>query len=66
MHSNPYTELTLDDVRFCRTSDHKKCRLGEGEFGVVYKAIMNDVDEVAMKVMKQDRPSAREVKQFDE
>ena len=33
---------------------------------MVYKAIMNDVDEVAVKAVKQDRPSAREVKQFDQ
>ena len=56
----------MDDVRFCRTNDGKKCRLGEGGFGMVYKAIMNDVDEVAVKVVKTDRPSEKEMEQFDQ
>ena len=38
----------------------------KGGSGMVYKAIMNDVDEVAVKAVKQNRPSAREVKQFDQ
>lgn len=41
----------------CRTAEGRKCRLGEGGFGVVYKAVMNGVDEVAVKLVKV-RPSA--------
>jgi hypothetical protein len=36
----------------CRTAEGRKCRLGEGGFGVVYKAVMNGVDEVAVKLVK--------------
>lgn len=36
----------------CRTPEGRKCRLGEGGFGVVYKAVMNGVDEVAVKLVK--------------
>lgn len=32
---------------------------------MVYKAIMNSVDEVAVKVVKTDRPSEKEMEQFD-
>lgn len=35
-----------------RTPEGRKCRLGEGGFGVVYKAVMNGVDEVAVKLVK--------------
>jgi hypothetical protein len=36
----------------CRTAEGRKCRLGEGGFGIVYKAVMNGVDEVAVKLVK--------------
>ena len=44
--------VTADDIEICRTPKGKKCRLGEGGFGVVYKALMNGVDEVAIKLVK--------------
>lgn len=44
------------DVEICRTADGRRCRLGEGGFGVVYKALMNGVDEVAMKLVKVSAP----------
>ncbi len=43
------------DIEFMRTPEGKKCRLGEGGFGVVYKAVMNGVDEVAIKLVKVSR-----------
>lgn len=58
---SPYM-LTMEDIKFCRTvPDGKKCRLGEGGFGMVYKAIMNGVDEVAVKVVKTDKPSEKDL-----
>ena len=53
-----------DDIRICRTAEGKKCRLGEGGFGIVYKALMNGVDEVAVKLVKADKPSAKEMALF--
>lgn len=53
-----------EDISICRTSENKKCRLGEGGFGVVYKALMNGVDEVAIKLVKADKPSAKELTLF--
>jgi protein-L-isoaspartate O-methyltransferase len=44
--------VRADDVEICRTPKGRKCRLGEGGFGVVYKALMNGVDEVAIKLVK--------------
>ncbi len=44
--------MTRDDIEVCRTPEGKKWRLGEGGFGVVYKALMNGVDEVAVKLVK--------------
>jgi hypothetical protein len=44
--------LKVSDIAICRTPDGRKCRLGEGGFGVVYKAMMNNVDEVAVKLAK--------------
>ena len=44
--------LSMDDIKICRNSEGKKYRLGEGGFGVVYKALMNNVDEVALKAVK--------------
>jgi hypothetical protein len=40
------------DIKICRTPEGKKCRLGEGGFGVVYKAVIHGVDEVAVKLAK--------------
>ena len=53
-----------EDIRICRTAEGKKCRLGEGGFGIVYKALMNGVDEVAVKLVKADRPSPKEMALF--
>lgn len=53
-----------EDISICRTSENKKCRLGEGGFGVVYKALMNGVDEVAIKLVKAEKPSAKELTLF--
>lgn len=47
-----------------RNAEGKKCRLGEGGFGVVYKAVMNGVDEVAVKLVKADTPSPQEMAAF--
>jgi protein-L-isoaspartate O-methyltransferase len=44
--------VSASDVTVCRTPKGRKCRLGEGGFGVVYKALMNGVDEVAVKLVK--------------
>jgi protein-L-isoaspartate O-methyltransferase len=44
--------VSAGDVEICRTPKGRKCRLGEGGFGVVYKALMNGVDEVAVKLVK--------------
>ena len=49
--------LTEADIEICRTADGRKCRLGEGGFGVVFKALMNGVDEVAVKLVKVWCPS---------
>ena len=53
-----------EDISICRTSENKKCRLGEGGFGVVYKALMNGVDEVAVKLVKADKPTNKELLLF--
>jgi hypothetical protein len=49
--------LKKTDIRICRAPDGRKLRLGEGGFGVVYKAVMNSVDEVAVKLVKVRRLS---------
>ena len=53
-----------DDIRICRNPEGRKCRLGEGGFGVVYKALMNGVDEVAVKLVKADKPTQKEMSLF--
>ena len=58
------TVACREDISICRTSENKKCRLGEGGFGVVYKALMNGVDEVAIKLVKADKPSPKELTLF--
>eukprot|EP00775_Hariotina_reticulata_P009273 gene9273-9438_t len=42
----------------------RKCRLGEGGFGVVYKAVMHGVDEVAVKLVKATSPNRQELELF--
>lgn len=49
---DPGGALCRDDIQICLTAEGRKCRLGEGGFGVVYKALMNGVDEVAVKLVK--------------
>ena len=56
--------ISWEDIRICRNAEGYKCRLGEGGFGIVYKAHMNGVDEVAVKLVKADQPSAREMALF--
>eukprot|EP00803_Ostreobium_quekettii_P007334 evm.model.scf_2083.2 EVM.evm.TU.scf_2083.2 scf_2083:17341-27167(-) len=56
--------LSLDDISICRNAEGKKYRLGEGGFGMVYKALMNNVDEVAVKVVKTDKPTNKELNLF--
>ena len=56
--------ISWEDIRICRNAEGHKCRLGEGGFGIVYKALMNGVDEVAVKLVKADQPSAREMALF--
>ncbi|KAK9862458.1 hypothetical protein WJX84_000371, partial [Apatococcus fuscideae] len=56
--------ISLDDIRIMRNAEGKKCRLGEGGFGVVYKAVMNGVDEVAVKLVKADTPTPQEMSAF--
>ncbi|KAK9807719.1 hypothetical protein WJX72_007116 [[Myrmecia] bisecta] len=56
--------ISRSDIRICRNAEGRKCRLGEGGFGVVYKALMNGVDEVAVKLVKADKPSAKELSLF--
>ena len=53
-----------EDISICRTSENKKCRLGEGGFGIVYKALMNGVDEVAIKLVKAEKPTTKELTLF--
>ena len=53
-----------DDIRICHNAEGKKCKLGEGGFGVVYKALMNGVDEVAVKLVKADKPTQKEMSLF--
>ncbi|KAK9786899.1 hypothetical protein WJX73_000622 [Symbiochloris irregularis] len=56
--------ISKDDISICRTPEGKKCRLGEGGFGIVYKALMNGVDEVAVKLVKAEKPSPKEMALF--
>jgi hypothetical protein len=52
LYETLFTILTAAARACCRTAEGRKCRLGEGGFGVVYKAVMNGVDEVAVKLVK--------------
>eukprot|EP01025_Chloroclados_australasicus_P028487 TRINITY_DN2821_c1_g1_i7.p1 TRINITY_DN2821_c1_g1~~TRINITY_DN2821_c1_g1_i7.p1 ORF type:complete len:1255 (+),score=138.74 TRINITY_DN2821_c1_g1_i7:174-3938(+) len=56
--------LSYRDIEICRNKSGKRQRLGEGGFGVVYKAVMNRVDEVAVKVVKTDAPKPKELELF--
>ena len=53
----PYDwELNPGDVQVCRRADGQLWSIGKGGFGVVYKAIMGGVDEVAVKVVHLHSP----------
>ena len=58
------SQLSLSDIRICRKPNGKKYRLGEGGFGTVYKAYMNNVDEVAVKVVRRQDPSDEDINLF--
>lgn len=57
--SNPPSydwELDPGDVQVCRHENGSLWSIGKGGFGVVYKAIMGGVDEVAVKVVHINSP----------
>ena len=49
-------ELDPGDVQICRKENGSLWSIGKGGFGVVYKAIMGGVDEVAVKVVHINSP----------
>ena len=49
-------ELNPGDVQVCRHENGSLWSIGKGGFGVVYKAIMGGVDEVAVKVVHINSP----------
>ena len=71
MHSLIHPTLTewhacRHDVRIARTAEGKRIRIGEGGNSVVYKAIMHDCDEVALKLIRVARPSPAEQQLFEQ
>ena len=61
---NEPNQMSLSDIRICRRPDGRRYRLGEGGFGTVYKAYMNNVDEVAVKVVRRQDPSDEDINLF--
>ncbi|KAL4420423.1 hypothetical protein ABPG75_010079, partial [Micractinium tetrahymenae] len=56
--------LTRSDIAICKDPKGRDWRLGEGGFGVVFKGLMNGVDEVAVKRIKAEAPSDAELAAF--
>ena len=52
-------------MRIARTSEGKRIRIGEGGNSVVYKAIMHEYDEVALKLVRMAQPSQAELQLFE-
>ena len=52
-------------MRIARTPDGKRIRIGEGGNSVVYKAIMHNYDEVALKLVRMAQPSQAELQLFE-
>eukprot|EP00210_Caulerpa_lentillifera_P003269 g3120.t1 len=59
----PYA-VSSQDIRICLLPNGKRFLLGEGGFGAVYKALMNNVDEVAVKVVRRRNPSTQDLQSF--
>jgi len=57
-------ELSARDVMLCLSPNGRRQCLGEGGFGAVYKALMNNVDEVAVKMVRGHNPSAQQKQSF--
>ena len=60
----PWT-LGRRDVRIARTPEGKRIRIGEGGNSVVYKAVMHNYDEVALKLVRMAQPSQAELQLFE-
>ncbi|KAL4424682.1 hypothetical protein ABPG77_004489 [Micractinium sp. CCAP 211/92] len=56
--------LTQSDIVICKDPQGRDWRLGEGGFGVVFKGLMNGVDEVAVKRIKAEAPTDAELAAF--
>ena len=52
-------------MRIARTPEGKRIRIGEGGNSVVYKAIMHNYDEVALKLVRMTQPSQAELQLFE-
>lgn len=46
--------INPEQLAICKRPDGSDWRLGAGGFGTVYKAVKDDVHDVAMKVFKND------------
>ena len=52
-------------MRIARTPEGKRIRIGEGGNSVVYKAVMHNYDEVALKLVRMTQPSQAELQLFE-
>eukprot|EP00210_Caulerpa_lentillifera_P007764 g7409.t1 len=59
----PY-EISSQDVTLCVSPGGGRQCLGEGGFGAVYKALMNNVDEVAVKMVRAQNPTVQQRQSF--
>lgn len=59
----PY-EVSSQDIRYCVHQNGTRIVLGEGGFGTVYKALMHNVDEVALKVVRRQNPTLQDLQSF--